>query len=129
MNNVDFWNTLVTHDLERARAFYSGIGFTVRDTPVPGGITVAPTEGSLVCLFLPEAFRGMIPGQICDTARSQEIVQSISVGTKEALGELAAKVEKAGGKLIGEPHEQPWGKVFGFADPDGHVWSVLWFAQ
>lgn len=129
MNKVDFWNTLATQDLERARTFFTALGFTVRDTPMPGGLTVAPTESSMVCLFLPEAFRGMIAGQICDTARSQEVVQSLSVGTKAALQELAAKVEKAGGRLIGGINEQPWGQVFGFADPDGHVWSVLWFAQ
>lgn len=128
--NVKFWNTLATHDLERARAFYTGIGFTVRDMPMPGGITVVPTEGAMVCLFLPDAFKGMIAGEICDTARAQEVVQSISVATKEELEALAAKVEKAGGRVVGgEPKPMPWGHVVGFADPDGHVWSVLWFSH
>jgi len=128
--SVKFWTTLAAQDLERTRAFYAALGFTVRDMPMPGGITVEPTAGAMACFFGPEAFRDMIAGEICDATRAQEVVQSIAVDTKEALEELAAKVEKVGGRLVnGPPKDLPWGRVFGFADPDGHVWAVLWFAQ
>ncbi|MFW6066934.1 MAG: VOC family protein [Myxococcota bacterium] len=129
MTKVTFWNTLAVQDLERARAFYTALGFTVQDTPIPGGITVQPNGSVLLCLFVPQAFGGMIPGEICDAHRSQEVVQSISVDTKEAVDALAAKAKEAGGRPIGEPKEQPYGYGCGFADPDGHVWAVLWFAS
>lgn len=127
MAKITFWNTFATADLERARAFYSALGFAVNDMPPgAGGITVAPDESSLICLFPTRAFAGMIPGEICDTARSQEIVQSISTETREGVDEVAARVEKAGGRLLGKPEDKPYGYGFGFADPDGHVWAVLW---
>jgi uncharacterized protein len=126
MAEVRFWNTLAVEDVERARAFYSALGFTVGDVPGMEGVTVAPSEGYLVCLFSTKAFAGMIPGGICDTRRSQEIVQSMSVDSREGVDALAAKAKAAGAHMIGEPKDQPYGYGCGFADPDGHVWAVLW---
>jgi uncharacterized protein len=126
MAEVRFWNTLAVEDVERAREFYSALGFTIDDVPGGAGITVAPVEGSLVCLFSTQAFAGMIPGRACDTARSQEVIQSMSVDSREGVDALAAKAKAAGARMLGEPKEEPYGYGCGFADPDGHVWAVLW---
>ncbi len=129
MSVISFWNTLATHDLERARAFYKAIGFTVRDMPAgAGGITVHPTEGSTVCVFPKAAFENMIPGTLCDATRAQEIIQSVAVDSQAGVDDLAAKATAAGAKLIGQPQVAPYGYGCGFSDPDGHVWSVLWLA-
>jgi uncharacterized protein len=126
---VTFWNTLAVRDLERARAFYSALGFTVFDMPGPAaGITVSPAPSALICLFTHEAFRAMIPGEVCDTSRSQEIIQSVSADSKDGVDELVAKAERAGGRVAEPPKDAPWGYGGGFVDPDGHVWSVLWLA-
>ncbi len=125
-----FWNTLATSDLERARAFYTALGFTVRDMPPgAGGITVHPTESAIVCLFPAQSFENMIPGRICDAGRAQEVIQSVSMDSKAGVDELAAKAKAAGAKLLGEPKDAPYGYGCGFTDPDGHVWSVLWLAS
>lgn len=130
MTITSFWNTLATDDLERARAFYSALGFAVKDMPPgAGGISVHPAEGALICLFPTDAFRKMAPTEVCDTKAAHELIQSISVDTKEGVDALAEKAKRAGGELIGEPKEQPFGYACGFADPDGHVWSVLWLAS
>lgn len=122
-----YWNTLATEDLQRARAFYSALGFAVRDMPAgAGGVTVQPNDASMVCVFAASAFAGMIPGEPCDPARSQEAIQSISTETRADVDELAAKAKQAGARILGEPKEQPYGYGFGFADPDGHAWAVLW---
>ncbi len=129
MSKITFWNTLATQDVERARTFYAALGFGVRDMPGGAGITVHPSESSVVCLFPSHAFASMIPGKVCDAAQSQEIIQSISVDSMPAVDEVADKVKRAGGTLIGEPKELPFGYAFGFSDPDGHVWSVLWMPE
>jgi uncharacterized protein len=128
MAESNFWNTLATNDVETARAFYGALGFAIDDIPGGAGITVRPNASALICLFKRDAFRGMIPGAACDPAQSQEIIQSISTETREGVDEFATKVRRAGGRVIGEPKDEPWGYGFGFADPDGHVWSVLWLS-
>jgi uncharacterized protein len=129
MAETNFWNTLATDDVEAARAFYGALGFAVDDIPGGAGITVHPNASALICLFTRDAFSGMIPGVVCDPARSQEVIQSISTETREGVDEFAARVIRAGGRVIGEPKEEPWGYGFGFTDPDGHVWSVLWLSR
>lgn len=127
MSNVNYWSTLAVEDLDRARAFYTGIGFTVRNMPsCDVGITVHPDDSAMICLFTREAFAGMVAGQVCDANRSQEVVQSVYAPSREDVDAMAAKAEKAGGRLVGEPEEAPWGYGCGFTDPDGHVWSVVW---
>ncbi|UJR85618.1 VOC family protein [Sandaracinus amylolyticus] len=127
--STTFWNTLAVEDLERSRAFYAAIGFEVRDMPGGApGISVH-AAGGMVCLFRREAFASMIPGDVCDARRAQEIIQSIATESRGGVDELVARVEKAGGRVLGKPGAQPWGYSGGFADPDGHVWAVLSFAS
>lgn len=127
MPSILFWNTLGSSDLDKTRAFYAALGFTVRDMPPgAGGLTVTPAEGALVCFFPQSAFAGMIAGDPCDSAVAQELVQSVAVDVREHVDELCARAIAAGGRQIGAPAEKPYGYAGGFADPDGHVWAVLW---
>lgn len=126
MPMISFWNTLASTDLARTRAFYAALGFTVRDMPPgAGGITVSPAPGALVCFFPKPMFAAMVAGEVCDSARSQELVQSLQVERRAAVDALVARAKDGGGKPIGEPGEKPFGYAGGFADPDGHVWAVL----
>lgn len=127
--SVTFWNTLAAADLDRSRRFYEALGFTTRPMPGGAGLVVSPDPNSMTCLFTPEAFAKMIPGKVCDPTQSQEIIQSVSVPTREDVDTLIAKAAKAGGRVLGSPQEQPFGYAGGFTDPDGHLWSVLWLAQ
>lgn len=121
-----FWNTLATQDPQRSRSFYSALGFEVGDVPGGAGITVKPNESSFICFFGPEAFAATIPGEPCDASRAQEVIQSIAVDSREEVDALIGKVQAAGGQLVGEAKEQPFGYAGGFRDPDGHAWAVLW---
>lgn len=125
---VTFWNTMAVEDIERAKRFYAAIGFAVRPMPGGAGAVVCPDASSMICLFTPEAFRGMIPGELCDTRKAQEIIQSVSAASREGVDALLAKAASAGGRALGQAREEPYGYGGGFADPDGHVWSVLWLA-
>lgn len=127
MSKILFWNTLACSDLERTRAFYSALGFTVRDMPPgAGGLTVSPAEGALVCFFPRAVFASMVTGEVCDSARAQELVQSLQLESREQVDALCAKARAAGGTPRGEPSAKPYGYGGGFADPDGHLWAVLW---
>ncbi len=116
-------------DLDRATAFYEAIGFTIRPMPGGAGVVVCPDPNSMVCLFTHAAFRDMIPGEVCEMQKAQEVIQSVSAEDREGVDALIAKAVSAGGRAIGEAREEPYGYVGGFADPDGHIWSVLWLSH
>ena len=41
---------------------------------------------------------------------------------------MLALAAKAGGRVLGAPHERPWGIYSGyFSDPDEHMWEVIYF--
>lgn len=126
---VTFWNTMAVENLDRAESFYEALGFAVRPMPGGAGAVVCPDPSSMVCLFTREVFREMIPGDVCDTSKAQELIQSVSAPDREGVDALIAKAVAAGGRALGQAKEQPYGYVGGFADPDGHVWSVLWLAH
>jgi hypothetical protein len=127
--SAKFWNTMAVADLDRARRFYEALGFTIRPMPGGAGVVVCPDPSSMICLFPLEAFRDMVPGDVCDTTKAQEIIQSVSAPNREGVDALIAKAVGAGGRALGKAKEQPFGYAGGFADPDGHVWCVLWLTH
>ncbi|MCC6350481.1 MAG: hypothetical protein IT347_12910 [Candidatus Eisenbacteria bacterium] len=126
---VTFWNTMAVGNLEVSSRFYEAIGFKIRPMPGGAGVVVCPDASSMVCLFPQATFRSMIPGEICDSKHAQEIIQSVTATRREDVDALIARAAAAGGGSLGNAREEPFGYVGGFADPDGHVWSVLWFSQ
>ena len=125
----NYWTTFATNDLERSRSFYAELGLEVR--PGPDGVpcfTVHPAEGATVCFFAREAFAAMVPGEVCDAARSQETVQSLGLESREEVDAILARAEAAGASRHSKASEQPYGYGGGFSDPDGHAWAVLHFA-
>ena len=48
------------------------------------------------------------------------------VGSRQAVDELLALAERAGGRVTGPPRERPWPIYSGyFSDPDDHLWEVV----
>lgn len=124
---LSYWLTFGSHDLERSRAFYSALGFETGDMPGGAGYTFKPDGRTMVCVFPSAAFAPMVAGEVVDSSRSQEVVQSVQVESREAIDALVEKALAAGGRAVGEVKAQPYGFAGGFTDPDGHVWAVLAF--
>ena len=125
---IKLWSTFAVDDLARSRAFYAALGFDVRDVPGGAGITVHPDGTSILCIFGRDAFDAMLPNEICDTTRCNETITSVAADTREEVDRMVSRARNAGARVIGAPRAEPWGYGHGFADPDGHIWSVIWLA-
>ena len=120
-----FVNLPVT-DLEAAKAFYAALGF--RNEPMFTDDTAAAMviEENIVVMLLTEPkFKDFITGDIADAA-STEVLNALSANSREEVDELLAKARAAGAKPWKPTMEE--GPMYGgsFADPDGHVWEVLY---
>jgi predicted lactoylglutathione lyase len=54
-----------------------------------------------------------------------ECLLTLSAGSGSEVDELVNRAERAGARVTASPARRPWGYVATFADPDGHLWSVI----
>ena len=126
----ELWINLPVKNVKAAREFYTTIGFTPNtrfpETEQTSSLFVGEKQ-TVLMLFTEQVFEGFSKSAITDAQKSNEVLFSIDAESKEEVDELAEKVRAAGGIIYGEPGEsQGWMYAFGFADLDGHRWSVLY---
>ncbi|MFD1676572.1 VOC family protein [Alicyclobacillus fodiniaquatilis] len=123
------WINLPVSDLEKSKAFFAQIGFSL--SAGPGNISdnaclVIGDENVGVMLFPESTFKKFTGKEIANTAKGTEVLFTIGADSREEVDEMVNKVVKAGGRIYGKPHDQGWMYGAGFADLDGHLWNVLY---
>ncbi|MDJ0334230.1 VOC family protein [Salinibacterium sp. G-O1] len=102
-------------DVDRARDFYAGIGYTVDhdQTVMPGLRFVQLTPpGSACSIAFGEGITEMTPG-------TQNSIQVVVPDADEALAHL-----RSHGVEASDVDEQAWGRFVTFDDPDGNTWTL-----
>jgi uncharacterized protein len=127
MSRLIFINFPVA-DLPRAKAFYEAIG--ARNEPRFTDDTAACmvlTDTIHVMLLTHDKFRQFTPKRIADAHETSEVLVCISAESREAVDAMVEKAGPAGGRTDATP-QQDHGFMYhrSFADPDGHIWEVMW---
>lgn len=107
-------------DVDRARAFYEGIGFVIdHDRTVHEALRfVQATPRGSACSI---AFgRGLTEAEPGSVKGLQVVVDDIDVARDSLV---------AAGHDVAPVDHQPWGDFVFFADPDGNHWSVQCMAK
>jgi uncharacterized protein len=130
MKVKNIWLNLPVKDVRKSRDFFKAIGFQENpmhaNNPNLAGFLIGEHDFVLM-LFPYGTFKGFTNDEIADTKKGKEVLINIDAQSREEVDEIAALVRKAGGKIFAEPGEsQGWMYAFGFDDPDGHRWSVLY---
>jgi predicted lactoylglutathione lyase len=121
-----FVNLPVT-DLDRAKAFYAGLGFQNNaQFSDETAASMVIEENIVVMLLTREKFASFVAGQVGDPAEVTTVLNCISAGSREEADDLLSRALAGGGK--------PWqpaqdhGVMYGvsFTDPDGNVWEAMW---
>lgn len=124
------WLNLPVKDIKRSKAFFKEIGFkpNPRHENADHLASFLIGENDVVMMLFPEEdFKGFTQNEIADTQKGTEVLLNIDAQSKAEVDEMAETVRKAGGIIFAEPGEsQRWMYVFGFEDPDGHRWSMLY---
>jgi len=130
--------TLGVDDLERSVAFYrDGLGWHTEGivarelhdeiTGADGTIALFVLETGLL-LGLYERLNlakdaGVPPGPQSST----EFSLGVPAHSRDEVDRLLAQAATAGGTITAPAHVRPWGIYSGyFADPDGHLWEIVW---
>jgi len=113
--------------VQTTRFFYTEIGFK------PNGVSKDLTSflvgesNFVIHFFLKDVLKPNIHGELVDLQQGNEVVFTLSAGSKVEVNEWAEEIDRAGGKLISKPEEFGEGYYgFVFCDPDGHKFNVFY---
>jgi predicted lactoylglutathione lyase len=130
MKTKQLWLNLPVKDIQRSKAFFKEIGFTpnpMHENAEHLASFFIGEKNVVMMLFPEETFKHFTKNAIADTTKGTEILLNIDAQSKEEVDEMCALVKKAGGKVYDEPGDAAgWMYAFGFEDPDGHRWAVLY---
>lgn len=126
MKPKQIWANLAVKDLDRTTKFYLDLGFRSNGQSEDLTSIIFGDNNFIINFFTHEHLQKFIP-ELADLSKGNEIMFSISAQTKEEVDQWAEKVRSAGGKIFIGPTDYEQGYTFGFSDPDGHMFNVLYW--
>ena len=123
LNATTLGCSLTCKDLAKSIAFYrDAIGFTVAQTfENAGTVTAAVVEAGHIRIVLNQD-NGKLGW---DRIKGQGFYLQINVAALADVDAAAARIKAAGGSLLSEPADRPWGvRMFQFNDLDGFKMGV-----
>ena len=122
--------TLPVRDLQTSRAFYEGLGYRINEHSSDETTAAVVVDDTIVVKLLTrEAFADVAPGEVGDPSRTTSVVHSLTVPDRQDVDDLVGKALAAGGRPALSVRDEGTTYTGSFADPDGHVWQVLWMDQ
>jgi predicted lactoylglutathione lyase len=125
MKRMLFINLPVT-DLEVSRTFYTGLGFATKEEFCDDESACIVISDTIFVMALPRArFADFVLGPVGDPTTSTQVINCLSAASRAEVDDLVARALAYGGRPWREPMDN--GPMYGhsFADPDGHVWEVM----
>ena len=127
MTQMIFVNLPVS-DLAKSRAFLEALG-AVNEPRFTDDTAAAMTfsESIHVMLLTHEKFSQFTPRPIADAKAGSEVLLCLSSDSRESVDSTVERAVAAGGTADPSP-KQDYGVMYGrsVADPDGHIWEIMW---
>jgi predicted lactoylglutathione lyase len=114
-------------DVAVSRSFFTALGFGINEQfSDENAVSVVVEENITAILMNPTRFADFVEGEIADARKSTEVLLALSAESREDVDRMRATALAHGGSEW-KPN-QDHGFMYGasFADPDGHVWEVVW---
>jgi predicted lactoylglutathione lyase len=129
MTPKQIWANLAVENLERTNQFYTQLGFKPNSPHTSNELTsfFIGNDNFVIHFFLRDQLQVAMKGEIVDATQANEIIFSLSAGSREEVDRCLEEVKKAGGTVFSELENFQKGYTFGFADPDGHKFNVLYW--
>jgi uncharacterized protein len=115
-------------DLQRSRGFLEALGAVVEPkftNEQAACMTLA--ENIHVMLLTHEHFSQFTPRPIADASKGSEVLLCLSAESRESVDTAVERAVANGGTADPAP-KQDYGVMYGrsVADPDGHIWEIMW---
>lgn len=118
---------LPVKDLNKSMDFFKKLGYSFNpqftdDTAA----CMVISEDIYSMLLTHKKFQDFTSKSIVDANKSTEVLNALSMDSREAVDEMMDKAIAAGGSEARDP--QDYGFMYGrsFNDLDGHIWELIW---
>lgn len=127
MSRMIFVNLPVC-DLPKSRAFLEALG-AVNEPRFTDETAACMTfsDSIQVMLLTYDKFSQFTPRPIADAKLGTEVLLCLSANSRESVDLAIERAEANGGTADPSP-KQDYGVMYGrsVADPDGHIWEIMW---
>ena len=127
MTRMIFVN-LPVKDLKRSRTFLEALG-AVNEPKFTDETAACMTfsDSIHVMILTHEKFSQFTPRPIADANAGSEVLLCLSADSRESVDSTVEQGVRAGGTADPAP-KQDYGVMYGrsVADPDGHIWEIMW---
>jgi predicted lactoylglutathione lyase len=129
MKTKKIWANFGVENLARTTKFYSELGFKPNGTNEALTSFTFGNDDFIIHFFIKEQFKWAVNGEMADLNIGNEIIFSLSAESVDEVHQWLLAVKNAGGKIFAEPQSFEKGYFFGFSDPDGHKFNVLYWPE
>ena len=127
MSRMIFVNLPVS-DLSTSRAFLEALGAVNEPRFTDDTAACMTLSDSIhVMLLTHDKFSQFTPRPIADATKGSEVLLCLSADSRESVDTTIERGVSAGGTADPSP-KQDYGVMYGrsVADPDGHIWEIMW---
>lgn len=118
---------LPVKDLERAKAFFGGLGFSFNPQFTDDkAACMVLNDNAFVMLLVEDYFRTFTKLPTPDTRKTTAGTYAVSCASREEVDEMVNKAAATGGARALDFKDHGFMYAGSFYDPDGHQWEVLW---
>ncbi|MBD7982262.1 MULTISPECIES: VOC family protein [Oerskovia] len=127
MAGTQIFVNLPVSDLEKSKAFYTQLGFSINEQFTDENAScVVISDTIYVMLLTHEFFRRFTPKSIVDAQGATEAINAISAESRTGVDDLADRALAAGGAQTNPPQDEGFMYSRSFSDLDGHLWEVMY---
>ena len=129
MNKQIIFN-LPVQDLDRSKAFFSALGFTVNPRySNENALFMNVVDDTLHVMLMTKAFFESLINKPAVQARdANEVIICLSCESRDEVDRLIARAQAAGARIPHPPEDHGFMYDQGFEDLDGHLWNLVWTA-
>lgn len=121
---------LPVKDLDKTKEFWTGLGFTFNATFTDEkAASLILGENIYAMLITKDFFKTFTKKEIVDSTKLVEVINALSVNSKNEVSELTKKAVDLGGKINREPDDYGWMYSQSITDLDGHIWEFLYIDE
>ena len=118
---------LPVKDLEKSKLFFTKLGYTINQQFTNEKASSIVISDTIYLMLLVEPFfKTFTKKDLADATTSTEAIIALSAESREAVDALVDKAVAAGAGPSNEPVDEGFMYVRSFADPDGHLFEVMW---